>query len=133
MGHNGHHTPGGVLSVRLIWPLPIYSMVTSASLKKEHQLALDDIQGDLGFADTPRAAGYLTGDQSRQTRGNVDNEKAQWAYKQATSDSPFAIPVPSAEGVRGKVESVLGAVTGDVGKQKEGNVKAEKAAWRDGV
>lgn len=43
------------------------------------------------------------------------------------------MPIPSAEGVKGKVESVVGMVTGDQSKQIEGNTRAEKAAWRDGV
>lgn len=43
------------------------------------------------------------------------------------------MPVPSVEGVKGKVESVVGMVTGDQGKQMEGNAKAEKAAWTQGV
>lgn len=84
--------------------------------------------------------GYLTGDQSKQTEGNLENEKAQWSYKQATTEQGSglsaampAIPVPSVEGVKGKVESVVGMVTGDQGKQMEGNAKAEKAAWQDGV
>ena len=79
------------------------------------------------------AKGYVTGDQDQQTEGNVEAEKAQWKYKQATSEGPLAVPVPSAEGVRGKVESVVGMVSGDTEKQKEGNVRAEKAAWKDGV
>lgn len=68
-----------------------------------------------------------------QNEGNVANEGAQWKYKQATSDSPLSVPIPSAEGVKGKLESVAGMVTGDQGKQMEGNVRAEKAAWKDGV
>lgn len=79
------------------------------------------------------ATGYLTGNQEKQTEGNLENEKAQWAYKQASSDRPLDIPVPSAKGVEGKVESVVGMVTGDAEKQKQGNVKAENAAWADGV
>jgi hypothetical protein len=82
---------------------------------------------------TPSAVGYLSGDQSRQTQGNVEAEKAQWEYKQAASSNPMAVPVPSAEGLQGKAQSVLGMVTGDAELQKEGNVRAEKAAWRDGV
>jgi uncharacterized protein YjbJ (UPF0337 family) len=78
--------------------------------------------------------GYLTGDQQKQTEGNVENEKAQWQYKQATSDGVLSgIPVPSLEGVKGKVESVVGMVTGDQSKQMEGNTRAEAAAWKDGV
>jgi uncharacterized protein YjbJ (UPF0337 family) len=42
------------------------------------------------------------------------------------------MPIPSAKGVEGKVESVVGMVTGDQGKQMEGNAKAENAAWKDG-
>lgn len=80
-----------------------------------------------------RAAGYLTGDQEKQTQGNLENEKASWEYKQASSDAPLAIPVPSVKGVEGKVESVVGMVTGDAEKQKKGNLKSENAAWADGV
>lgn len=43
------------------------------------------------------------------------------------------MPVPSVEGVKGKVESVVGMVTGDQERQREGNFKAEKAAWTEGV
>jgi hypothetical protein len=68
-----------------------------------------------------------------QSRGNTEAESAQWKYKQGTSDSTLAVPVPSVEGVKGKVESVVGMVTGDQGKQMEGNQRAEKAAWKDGV
>ena len=83
---------------------------------------------------TPRLTGYLTGDQKKQTEGNVENEQAQWAYKQATTDGVLAgIPLPSVDGVKGKVESVVGMVTGDQSKQMEGNKKAEVAAWKDGV
>lgn len=78
--------------------------------------------------------GYITGDQAKQNEGNLEAEKAQWKYKQATSDSiTDAIPVPSAEGIKGKLESVQGMVTGDQTKQQEGNLRAEKAAWKDGV
>lgn len=45
----------------------------------------------------------------------------------------LSVPVPSVEGVKGKVESVVGMVTGDQKKQLEGNTRAEKAAWKDGV
>lgn len=62
----------------------------------------------------------------------MEAEKASWEYKQASSDKPLDIPIPSAKGVEGKVESVVGMVTGDAEKQKQGNVKAENAAWTDG-
>lgn len=75
----------------------------------------------------------MTGDQELQNKGNVENEGAQWKFKQATSDSAFSAPVPSAEAVKGKVESVVGMATGDQQKQMEGNMRAEKAAWKDGV
>ncbi|WVO16362.1 hypothetical protein L204_104037 [Cryptococcus depauperatus] len=88
---------------------------------------------DAGVGKVKSAAGYMTGDQDKQTDGNTQAEKAQWDYKQATSDSLAAMPVPSAEGMKGKLQSVQGIVTGDAEKQKEGNVRAEKAAWKDGV
>jgi uncharacterized protein YjbJ (UPF0337 family) len=75
----------------------------------------------------------VTGNQEMQNEGNLENEGAQWKYKQATSDKAVDVPVPSAEGVKGKLESVAGMVTGDQGKQMEGNTRAEKAAWKDGV
>lgn len=78
----------------------------------------------------PSAWGYVTGDQETQNKGNIQAEEAQWKYKQATDGG---IPVPSAEGVKGKLESVAGMVTGDQNKQMEGNARAEKAAWKDGV
>jgi uncharacterized protein YjbJ (UPF0337 family) len=73
-----------------------------------------------GLLTPPRATGYLTGNQQKQTEGNLENEKAQWEYKQATSEGIAA-------------ESVVGMVTGDQERQREGNVKAEKAAWTEGV
>lgn len=80
------------------------------------------------------AVGYVTGDQEKQSEGNVEAEKAQFKYKHATSDSlADSIPVPSAEGVKGKLQSVQGMVTGDQKLQMEGNARAEKAAWKDGV
>lgn len=83
---------------------------------------------------TSSFTGYLTGNQEKQNEGNVEAEKAQWSYKQATTDGVLAgIPVPSLEGVKGKVESVVGMVTGDQSKQMEGNKRAETAAWKDGV
>ncbi|TYJ52096.1 hypothetical protein B9479_007304 [Cryptococcus floricola] len=88
---------------------------------------------DAGVGKVKSAVGYVTGDQSQQTEGNTQAEKAQWDYKQASSDSPLSVPVPSVEGVKGKLESAQGIVTGDAEKQKEGNVKAEKAAWKNGV
>ncbi|GFZ44173.1 hypothetical protein JCM24511_01894 [Saitozyma sp. JCM 24511] len=88
---------------------------------------------DAGVAKLKSATGYLTGNQQKQTEGNLENEKAQWEYKQATSEGVAAVPVPSVEGVKGKVESVVGMVTGDQERQREGNFKAEKAAWTEGV
>ncbi|KAI9639854.1 uncharacterized protein MKK02DRAFT_40183 [Dioszegia hungarica] len=88
---------------------------------------------DSATAKVKSGFGYITGDQSMQSRGNTEAESAQWKYKQGTSDSTLAVPVPSVEGVKGKVESVVGMVTGDQGKQMEGNQRAEKAAWKDGV
>ncbi|OCF76333.1 hypothetical protein I204_03633 [Kwoniella mangroviensis CBS 8886] len=88
---------------------------------------------DSGVGKAKSALGYITSDQTRQSEGNKESEKAQWDYTQATSDSVAAIPIPSKEGLQGKLESVQGMVMGDQEKQKEGNVKAEKAAWKDGV
>lgn len=80
------------------------------------------------------AVGYVTGNQEKQSQGNAEAERAQWKYKHATSDSlADSIPVPSAEGVKGKLQSVEGMVTGNQELQKEGNARAEKAAWKDGV
>lgn len=87
-----------------------------------------------GFGAKSRAFGYVTGDQEKQNEGNLENEKAQWKYKHATSEGVLdSVPVPSAEGVKGKLQSVQGMVTGDQELQKEGNMRAEKAAWKDGV
>lgn len=49
------------------------------------------------------------------------------------SSDAVTAPIPSVEGMKGKVESVVGMITGDQGKQMEGNKRAEEAAWRDGV
>lgn len=49
------------------------------------------------------------------------------------SDKVLTVPVPSVEGLKGQLESVKGMVTGDMETQREGNLKAEKAAWKDGV
>lgn len=75
----------------------------------------------------------MTGNQELQNKGNIEAEEAQWKHKQATSDAPLAVPVPSVEGVKGKIESVVGMAMGDQNKQMEGNARAEKAAWKDGV
>jgi len=88
---------------------------------------------DSGVAKLKSAVGYVTGNQEQQTQANLDAEKAQWEFKQASSDAPVAVPVPSLEGLAGKAQSVVGAVIGDQEMQKEGNWRAEKAAWKDGV
>ncbi|WWC89560.1 uncharacterized protein L201_004484 [Kwoniella dendrophila CBS 6074] len=111
------------------------------NLEKSGKLQVDDAKRkkalessiDSGVGKAKSAFGYLTSDQEKQNQGNKESEKAQWDYKQATSDSIAAIPIPSKEGLEGKLESVQGMVTGDQEKQKQGNVKAEKAAWKDGV
>jgi len=95
-------------------------------------LALDLLHNPLQTKLTSSATGYLTGDQSRQTEGNLEAEKASVDYKQAKTGNPLAVPIPSAEGIKGKMESVAGMVTGDQELQKEGNAKAEAAAWKDG-
>ena len=78
--------------------------------------------------------GYVTGNQEKQNEVNLENEKAQWKYKHATNESVLGgIPVPSQEGIKGKLQSVEGMITGDQTKQNEGNLRAEKAAWTDGV
>ena len=78
--------------------------------------------------------GYVTGNQEKQNEGTLENEKAQWKYKHATNESVLGgIPVPSQEGIKGKLQSVEGMITGDQTKQNEGNLRAEKAAWTDGV
>lgn len=63
----------------------------------------------------------------------MESESAQWKYKQATSDSVLAVPVPSLDGAKGKLQSAVGAATGNQALQNEGNARAEAAAWRDGV
>jgi hypothetical protein len=68
-----------------------------------------------------------------QNEGNLESESAQWKHKQATSDSVVAVPVPSVEGVKGKLESVVGMATGDQKRQMDGNMRAEKAAWKEGI
>lgn len=75
----------------------------------------------------------MTGDQQKQTEGNLAAEKASYEFKQATSKNPAAVPVPSLEGITGKIQSAVGMLTGDQGTQMDGNLKSEKAAWRDGV
>ena len=106
------------------------SCVMSSTHVSLHILCIFQITDDSRVC---RAVGYLTGNQSRQTQGNLETEKAQWSYKQATSDGPIAIPLPSKEGLKGKLESVEGMVKGDMEEQTEGNIRAEKAAWKDGV
>ncbi|OCF36935.1 hypothetical protein I316_01533 [Kwoniella heveanensis BCC8398] len=111
------------------------------NLTKSGQLEVDDAKRkkalestiDSGVGKAKSALGYVTGDQSQQTRGNQEAERAQWDYKQATSSSAFSVPVPSEEGLKGKLQSVQGMVTGNQELQKEGNARAEKAAWKDGV
>ncbi|KAK4687200.1 hypothetical protein P7C73_g2909, partial [Tremellales sp. Uapishka_1] len=102
--------------------------VDAAKRKQAIEATVDSASGKL-----KSGVGYLTGNQERQTQGNLEAEKAQWSYKQAMSDGVAAVPVPSAEGVKGKLQSVKGMVTGDMGEQMKGNERAEKAAWADGV
>lgn len=97
------------------------------------QRARPSRKSGMGLQLTLSAFGYVTGNQELQNKGNVQAEGAQWKHKQATSDAPVAVPVPSAEGIKGKVESAVGMATGDQNKQMEGNARAEKAAWKDGV
>ncbi|CAK9786455.1 hypothetical protein CC85DRAFT_287067 [Cutaneotrichosporon oleaginosum] len=104
-----------------------------AEVQAAKDKAAADATVDATKAKAKSAWGYVTGNQELQTEGNVENEGAQWKYKQATSDKVVDVPVPSVEGVKGKLESVAGMVTGDQGKQMEGNARAEKAAWKDGV
>ncbi|WWC70437.1 uncharacterized protein I206_104388 [Kwoniella pini CBS 10737] len=88
---------------------------------------------DSGVGKAKSALGYLTSNQETQNQGNKETEKAQWEFKQATSNSLISIPIPSKEGLEGKIESLQGMITGDQQKQMKGNKKAEKAAWTDGV
>ncbi|BEI89126.1 uncharacterized protein CcaverHIS019_0204880 [Cutaneotrichosporon cavernicola] len=104
-----------------------------AEVQAAKDKAASDATVDAAKAKAKSTWGYVTGNQEMQSEGNVENEGAQWKYKQATSDKAVDIPVPSGEGVKGKIESVVGMVTGDQGKQMEGNMRAEKAAWKDGV
>ncbi|KAF8585075.1 hypothetical protein K439DRAFT_1410237 [Ramaria rubella] len=74
------------------------------------------------------AWGMVTGDQDKQTEGNMRAEKAEW--KSAIADGE--LPTVSAERMEGKLESALGMATGNQEKQREGNIKAEKAEWTKG-
>ncbi|ORY21905.1 hypothetical protein BCR39DRAFT_552669 [Naematelia encephala] len=102
--------------------------ITNAKQKQAVEATVDG-----ATAKIKSGLGYITGDQEKQTEGNLENEQAQWSFKQATSSDAIPIPVPSSEGIKGKLESVQGIVTGDQELQKEGNIRAEKAAWTDGV
>ncbi|EJT45730.1 hypothetical protein A1Q2_00938 [Trichosporon asahii var. asahii CBS 8904] len=102
--------------------------VEEAKLEAKKDATVDSAKGK-----AKSAFGYVTGNQEMQNEGNMQAEGAQWKYKQANSDGIASVPVPSAEGVKGKLESVAGMVTGDQSKQMEGNARAEKAAWKDGV
>ncbi|WWD17511.1 hypothetical protein CI109_101952 [Kwoniella shandongensis] len=102
--------------------------VDEAKAKKAVEATVDS-----GVGKVKSAVGYLTSDQQTQNEGNQESQKAQAEYKQATSDKIFDVPIPSGEGLKGRLESVEGMITGDQKKQMEGNMKAEKAAWKDGV
>ncbi|RXK40846.1 hypothetical protein M231_01905 [Tremella mesenterica] len=102
--------------------------VQKAKVDMKVESTIDSVGGKI-----KSMTGYLTNDQNKQIQGNVEAEKAQWKYKQASSDSPLSIPIPSEEGLKGKLESVQGIILGDQEKQKEGNIRAEKSAWKDGV
>ncbi|RSH81544.1 hypothetical protein EHS25_006166 [Saitozyma podzolica] len=115
------------------WDAGVAKLKSSFDHHHAERLIRDPSEYLGGLLTPPRATGYLTGNQQKQTEGNLENEKAQWEYKQATSEGIAAVPIPSVEGVKGKVESVVGMVTGDQERQREGNVKAEKAAWTEGV
>ena len=79
-------------------------------------------------------AGYITGNQDLQTRGNIESGKANWEFKQGTSkDSAATVPVPSVEGAKGMMDSVKGMVQGDQDMQTQGNMRADKAIWKDGL
>lgn len=54
-------------------------------------------------------------------------ERAEW--KAAAAEG--ALPSVSTERMAGKAESMIGMVTGDIEKQKEGNWRAEKAEWKE--
>ena len=66
------------------------------------------------------ATGYLTGDQAKQTKGNVQAEDAQWSWKQATSDNALSIPHPSQEGIEGKGPECRGDGDGRPGTAERG-------------
>ncbi|SGY20083.1 BQ5605_C017g08460 [Microbotryum silenes-dioicae] len=59
------------------------------------------------------------------SEGNKKAEAAEW--KAALTDGH--VPQVSLERAKGKVESAVGMVTGDIEKQQQGNMRAEKAAW----
>ncbi|KAK8864190.1 hypothetical protein IAR55_001436 [Kwoniella newhampshirensis] len=114
---------------------------SGAELQKQGQKEVEEAKAqkalgatmDSGVAKAKTAFGYLTSDQETQDQGNQESQKAQADYKQATSDKPFDIPVPSVEGMKGRLETVEGMIKGDQEKQMEGNLRVEKAAWKDGV
>ncbi|TXT04839.1 hypothetical protein VHUM_03922 [Vanrija humicola] len=114
---------------------------SGAALSQQGQEEVDAAKGqakteatvDSAKAKAKSAWGTITGNQDLQTEGNAEAESAQWKYKQANSDSVLAVPVPSLDGAKGKLQSAVGAATGNQELQNEGNVRAEKAAWRDGV
>lgn len=99
-------------------------------------------------ADESSAWGTVKGDQETVTEGNLRAEKAEW--KGAVAEG--GVPTMSLERVKGKVErygflagslggmelmglvrcSAIGMAAGNLKKQEEGNLRAEKAEWTQG-
>lgn len=54
-------------------------------------------------------------------------EKAEW--KQAAAEG--SLPSVSLDRLAGKAQSAVGMATGDISKQRDGNMRAEKAEWTE--
>ncbi|KAK6353527.1 hypothetical protein TWF696_005490 [Orbilia brochopaga] len=73
--------------------------------------------------------GMIFGDAEKQSRGNIEAEKAEW--KQAVKGR-HELPEVSSERIDAKVKTAVGMITGNKEQQNEGNREAEKAEWLHG-
>ena len=101
------------------------SQTTTAQSAAKSQANYDRIHGKL-----QSAAGILTGDTDKQTKGNLRVEKAEW--KKSVEGEHKLFPDVSRERMKGKVKTAEGMLRGDKEMQREGNLEAEKGEWLHG-
>jgi len=97
-------------------------------VEEARSIAQGEATRDRWYGKGQSALGMLTGDQDKQSEGNVRAEQAEWKGAVARGE----LPSVSGERMKGKLESAVGMATGNQDKQNEGNVRAEKAEWMKG-